>query len=53
MLKLAEQVLGVIFEDVLWFLSKCQTNEFAGRFIDIALENVAVAAARVCDRPPR
>ena len=35
------------------FWKNVQTNEFGGRFIDIGLENVAVAAARVCDRPPR
>ena len=32
---------------------KIQKNEFGKRFIDIGLENVAVAAARVIDRPPR
>ena len=28
-------------------------NEFGGRFVDIGLENVAVAAARVVGGPPR
>ena len=32
---------------------KIETNEFYGRFIDIGLENVAMAAARVVDLPPR
>ena len=32
---------------------KCQQNEFGGRFIHIGLENVAVAAARVVELPPR
>ena len=35
------------------FLENVRQNEIGGRFIDIGLENVAVAAARVCDRPPR
>ena len=28
-------------------------NDFGGRFVDIGVENVAVAAARVVERPPR
>ena len=32
---------------------KMSKNEFGGRFVDIGLGNVAVAVARVCDRPPR
>ena len=28
-------------------------NEFGGRFIDIGLENVAMAVARVVELPPR
>ena len=40
-----------------WFYMKSEVlekkNEFDGRFVDIGLENVAVAAARVVERPPR
>ena len=32
---------------------KVSTNEFGGRFIDIELENVAVAVARVLGGLPR
>ena len=35
------------------FWKNVRKNEFGGRFIDIGLKHVAVAAARVCDRPPR
>ena len=30
-----------------------EKNDFRGRFVDIGLENVAVVAARVTDRPSR
>ena len=30
-----------------------EKNEFGGRFVDIGLENVGVAAARVCGLPSR
>ena len=30
-----------------------KTNDSRNRFVDIGLENVAVAAARVVERPPR
>ena len=40
-----------------WFYMKSEIlkkkNEFGGRFVDIGLENVAVAAARVVERHPR
>ena len=32
---------------------KMSKNEFGGRLIDIGIDNVAVAAARVVERPPR
>ena len=42
--------MGVFFDG---FWKNVNKNEFGMRFIDIGLENVAVAAGRVCDRPPR
>ena len=32
---------------------KMSKNEFGGRFINIGIENVAVAVARVVGEPPR
>ena len=40
----------MIFDD---FRKKLKRNEFGGRFIDIGLEKVVVAAARVVGGPPR
>ena len=42
--------MAIIFDDV---GKNVKNNELGGRFIDIGLENVAVAAARVLERPPR
>ena len=38
-----------------WFLYKSEIlkKKFGDRFVDIGVENVAVAAARVVERPPR
>ena len=44
MLNISEKVLEIIFDD---FVKT--KNEFGGRLIDIGLENLAVAAARVVE----
>ena len=49
MLNISERVWDITFDDF-W---KNVKNEFGGRFIDIGLENVAVAAARVVGGPTR
>ena len=53
MLKLSEKVCGVFLMNFDGVWKNVKKNEFGGRFINIGLEHVAVAAARVCDRPPR
>ena len=48
--KLSEQCLDVF---LMTFEKMSTTNDFGGRFIDIGLEHVAVAAARVVGGPSR
>ena len=46
------QKIDVFFDDVGWFL-KSVKNEFDRRFLNIGLEQITVAAARVVELPPR
>ena len=48
-----EQIGGNVWWLLLMFETNIEQNEFGGRFIDIGLENVAVAAASVVELPPR
>ena len=46
MLNISEKVLEIIFDD---FCTNVDDNEFGGRFINIELENDAVAVPRVVE----
>ena len=46
-------LIAVFFYSIFDKFQRKWKNEFGGRFINIGLENVAVAVARVVELPPR